>query len=45
MTAFTAWLAWQAGDDPLGFGLSVAFVVLGLPVLAAWGVWLGRRTG
>jgi len=41
MTTFTAWLAWQAHDDPIGFAVAGAFV-LGLPVLAAWGVWLGR---
>lgn len=43
MDVITAWIEWQAHDDPFGFGASVAFV-LGLPVLVGWGVWLARRT-
>lgn len=41
--ALWAWLVWSANDEPVEFA-AVAAVVLGLPVLAAWMVWLDRRT-
>jgi hypothetical protein len=43
MTAIWAWLHWQFAAEPVEL-VAVAILVLGLPVLAVWGVWLGRRT-
>lgn len=43
MTAILTWLHGQYFREPVEFVL-VATLVLGLPGLAAWGVWLGRRT-
>jgi hypothetical protein len=42
MTTIWPWLQWQFCNEPVEL-VAVAALVLGLPALVAWGVWLERK--